>query len=410
MTSFYFSNSTYEINGESKYLEIEVTSATKNWFGKLQSLLGSLKPSISQSSTLPSRAFLDSTNKNEVEFAPPFAFIAFDYDLSEPCKIFIPLSGRHIQSRHLPIEYKVQLEDTAVSDLAKQFQRSKIVIGSALELNSPPENFQLEPVESHSSFKSNVERALAAIKTEQIKKVVLARRVIVNANRPFTPKIVIERLSNLYPTCALFSIDGFVGASPELLISKFDRKLFSQPLAGTVGRSGDEKNDQILMDELLQSEKMKNEHEIVVQSIMESLEGNYADISLPPNPEIVKLRNVCHLSTPIHFTSDNTDLNVLNYVNLLHPTPAVGGYPTNEALKIQKEIEGFDRRRYAAPIGWMDANGNGEFYVGIRSAQITGSKALMISGVGIVADSKPDSELVETQLKFQAMLSTLVRP
>ncbi len=410
MTSFFFSNSAYEISANSKYVEIEVTNGTKNWFDDLQSLLRSLRLSTSQSITSSPDVVANSAMNNDVEFAPPFAFIAFEYDLSEPCKIFIPLRGREVQKMTSSMEYKVQLEDTEVSNLAKSFGHSKIVTDSTIELNSPPENFQLDPVESHSSFKSNVETALAAIKSGQIKKVVLSRRVIVHADRPFTPTIVIERLSNLYPTCALFSIDGFVGASPELLISKFENQLFSQPLAGTVGRSGDEKNDQKLMDELLQSEKMKNEHEIVVQSIMESLQGNYKDMNMPSSPEIVKLRNVCHLSTPIHFTASKPELNVLDYVSLLHPTPAVGGYPTTEALKIQKEIEGFDRKRYAAPIGWMDANGNGEFYVGIRSAQITNSKALMISGVGIVEGSKPESELIETQLKFQAMLSTLVRP
>lgn len=230
------------------------------------------------------------------------------------------------------------------------------------------------------------------------------------ADGPLVVTDILRRLGALFPSCMLFSVDGFVGASPELLVSRLNRDVRSQPLAGTIARSGDPATDARLARELLASSKDRREHGLVVDAVASTLAPLCDRLEIPPAPAIVPLRNVAHLGTTIAGNLTTPAPTALAIARRLHPTPAVAGTPTNAALALITRLEGTTRGRYAGPVGWLDRRGNGEWAVGIRSAEIRGTRARLMAGVGIVAGSDPDDELAETQLKLQALLAVVVRP
>jgi len=241
---------------------------------------------------------------------------------------------------------------------------------------------------------------------------VLARAVDVRTPTPLVVADVVRRLRSLHPSCMVFSVEGFVGASPELLVGRNGRDVQSHPLAGTVARSGDPETDARLGASLMASTKDRWEHALVVDAIAAALTPVCPQLDVPDAPSIVPLRNVSHLGTHIQGTlpAGGPVPTALELAARLHPTPAVGGAPTARALAMIAELEPHGRGRYAGPVGWVDAAGNGEWAVGIRSAHIGGDRARMMAGVGIVADSDPEEELAETQLKLQALLAAVVRP
>jgi menaquinone-specific isochorismate synthase len=274
-----------------------------------------------------------------------------------------------------------------------------------------PDAFTLTPSLSHSDWCDLVSDATDAIDAGAFEKVVLARAVEVSANRPIVIADVVRRLQNLYPSCTTYSIDGFVGASPELLISKHGSDVVSYPLAGTTARVGDPDADAAAGAALLASEKDRAEHRLTVDGVVAALSAWCDSISVPEGPSVVALRNVTHLGTRITGTLDETTpVSVLELVAALHPTAAVGGQPSMQALRWLAQHERLDRGRYAGPVGWVNAAGDGEWWVGIRSAEIDDTRAVLRAGCGIVAGSDPMSELMESQLKLQALLAALVRP
>lgn len=274
-----------------------------------------------------------------------------------------------------------------------------------------PDDFALTSPIPHPDWCDLVARARSAITAGEFRKVVLAREVRVEANRPFVRGEVLDRLASLHPACMIFALDGFIGASPELLVSRRDRALRSHPLAGTISRSGDAHTDEEQSSRLLASGKDRHEHALVVKAVAQRLQPMCADLSVPDAPAIVALRNVAHLGTEIAGTlRDPANQTALDLVAALHPTPAVGGTPTDAALAFLQEHEGLDRGRYAGAVGWMDSRGDGDWAVAIRSAEVHGARARLFAGVGVVAGSEPDAELAETQLKLQALLAALVRP
>jgi menaquinone-specific isochorismate synthase len=234
----------------------------------------------------------------------------------------------------------------------------------------------------------------------------------VTANRPFVTSDVLSRLLALYPTCMVFRVDGFLGASPELLIERRDTHVASHPLAGTIGRSGDLATDEALIAGLLASPKERREHAYVIEDLRRILGPLCESLDVPDKPTVLELRNVSHLATRLTGVLSASPVvpSALQLVAEVHPTPAVGGTPTGEAVAYIGEVEGFDRGRYAGPVGWMDARGDGSWAIGLRSAHVAGGHATMYAGVGIVAGSRPGNELQETQLKLQALLAALVRP
>jgi menaquinone-specific isochorismate synthase len=274
----------------------------------------------------------------------------------------------------------------------------------------PPERFRLESVVSHEEWCARVGRAVAEVRRGRLEKVVLAREVVVHANRDLIVSDVLGRLRALYPSCTIFSVGGFVGASPELLASRRGAEVRSHPLAGTVARSGDPATDDSLTAALLASAKDTAEHRVVVQAVVDALSQVCAEMDVPPAPSIVSLRNVSHLGTLVKGRLGSPWPSALELAARLHPTPAVAGTPRPAALDLIAELEGMDRGRYAGPVGWVDSRGDGDWVLGIRSATIRGKRARLLAGVGIVADSDPRDELTETQLKLQALLAALVRP
>ncbi len=275
-----------------------------------------------------------------------------------------------------------------------------------------PDQFGLHPLPPHEQWCEAVAQAVAAIRDsdQTLEKVVLSRQVVVEANRPIRPAAVVARLASLYPSCMVFSMDGFVGASPELLVSRRGPAVWSQPLAGTIPRSGDPEVDRRLAAELLSSAKERQEHGLVVNEVADRLRPHCASLSVPAAPEIVPLRNVSHLGTRIGGQLLAGAPSALELALLLHPTPAVAGTPTTEALGFLRRLERVDRGRYAGPVGWVDSRGDGDWAVAIRCAELDGHRASLYAGAGVVADSTPEAELAETQLKLQALLAAVVRP
>jgi menaquinone-specific isochorismate synthase len=282
-----------------------------------------------------------------------------------------------------------------------------------VDLDAPPRSpsgFRLTAMPRHDEWCASVTEAVARIDAGELEKVVLARSVEVEADGPLDVVEILRRLRMLFPSCMVFSIDGFVGASPELLVARLGLDVRAQPLAGTVARSGDPVTDERLTRALLASAKDRHEHALVVDAVASALRPVCRWLEIPSAPAIVPLRNVAHLGTTIHGTLAVPAPSALSLARRLHPTPAVAGTPTDAALTLLGELEGSVRGHYAGPVGWVDGRGNGEWAVGIRSAEVEGNRARLMSGVGIVAGSDPDEELAETQLKLQALLAAIVRP
>jgi menaquinone-specific isochorismate synthase len=274
---------------------------------------------------------------------------------------------------------------------------------------TPPDSFRLESARTHGDFRRLVADTVTAIRTTDLDKVVLVREVTVEANRDLHAGSLHRALRRLYPSCAAFSLDGFVGASPESLVERNGLTFSSHPLAGTVGRSGDEETDAALEDALLHSDKDRIEHRVVVDAISGALRPVCAVLDVPDEPSVVRLRNVSHLGTLVTGRLARP-VSSIELAALLHPTPAVAGTPTAAALEWIRMHEQLDRGPYGGPVGWLNASGDGEWFVGIRAGLVQGTKARLFAGAGIVADSDPDEELVETQLKLQALLAAAVRP
>ncbi len=255
-----------------------------------------------------------------------------------------------------------------------------------------------------------VERATKAMAGGTLHKVVLARQIDVSADRSIDRLAVLERLRSAYPGCHIVSVDGFVAASPELLVSVAGDIVRSHPMAGTAPRGGDPTTDQRLAASLLASTKDRQEHQITIDMVHDTLLPWCSYLDYEAEPSVVAVANVQHLATMVEGRLSRPAPSVLELVAALHPTPAVAGWPRDEAVDWIAENEGFDRRRYAGTAGWVDAAGNGTWAVSIRCAEIDGPEARVWAGNGILADSDPATELAETRSKLQALLSAIVRP
>jgi menaquinone-specific isochorismate synthase len=277
-----------------------------------------------------------------------------------------------------------------------------------------PDEFRLVSSVPQAEWRAIVADAVEHIQAGELDKVVLARQIAVEADRPIDTGEVLARLLALYPACMVFRVGGFVGASPELLVERRGTQVRSQPLAGTIPRSGDLVADEALVAGLFASAKDRREHRFVIDGLRAALQPVCATLDIPDQPSILELRNVSHLATSVAgelvVGSDGGPPTALELVARLHPTAAVGGTPTAVAEAYRARHEGLDRGRYAGPVGWVDARGDGTWAVGIRSADITANRARLYAGVGIVAGSDPRAELAETQLKLQALLAAVVRP
>ncbi|GAA4391360.1 chorismate-binding protein [Actinomadura verrucosospora] len=238
--------------------------------------------------------------------------------------------------------------------------------------------------------------------TGHLGKVVLARDLTVRADTPIDARVLLQRLAARYPGCYTFSCAGMVGATPELLIRRTGGDIESLVLAGTTARGATPADDQARAARLFTSAKDREEHRYAAEMVRDALTPLCAHLTVPDEPELLTLPNVLHLASPLRGRLA-ADRSVLDVVAALHPTPAVCGTPTDTAMDLIRELEGMDRGRYAGPVGWVDARGDGEWGIALRCAEIDGTRARLFAGCGIVADSDPDAELAEARAKFRPM-------
>lgn len=273
-----------------------------------------------------------------------------------------------------------------------------------------PSHFELQPLRSPEDWCEAVTTATERLAAGAARKVVLARGVEILTDRPISPSAVLSQLRRTFPASHLFSVDGFVGATPELLVERADSVVRAHPMAGTAPRSGDPETDARLAAALLASTNTRDEHRHTIDMVHDTLLPWCSYLDEEAEPSIVAVANVQHLSTRLEGRLSEPVASVLDLVGALHPTPAVGGMPREAALALIDELEALDRGRYAGPVGWVDAKGNGTWAVGIRSAQIDGTRTRVHAGVGVVAESVAEQELAETRAKLQTMLGAIVRP
>jgi menaquinone-specific isochorismate synthase len=289
-------------------------------------------------------------------------------------------------------------------------------VASALAPVSRPQpraqEFAVRPLTPVERYLAAVTAARDAVRSGALTKAVIAREIEVSSPDPIDVHAVLLRLKATFGRSHRYSIDGFIGASPELLVAVEGSTVRSHPLAGTTPRTGDPDTDQRAAAELLASEKNQVEHRVVIDMIHDTLLPWCSYLDWEPEPSIVTVANVQHLGTAMEGHLSDPRPDAITLVRALSPTPALGGFPRNAALALIAEVEGFDRGRYGGSVGWVDAAGDGTWAVAIRCAELSDDRrtARLVGGGGIVADSEPLAELAETQAKLQAMLSAIVRP
>jgi menaquinone-specific isochorismate synthase len=272
--------------------------------------------------------------------------------------------------------------------------------------SAAPTRFVVEAPRTPEQWRAMVERALAHIAEADVEKVVLAREVLVEGDAAFDVGAIVRRLVSQQPGSFVYATEGFVGASPELLVRRAGLTVESRPMAGTAIADGDAET----LRHLAESVKDQREHRYVVDAIAEGLGPVCRELEIGAVPDIAVFGHVAHLATRFRGQLLAPAPSALDLARLLHPTPAVGGTPTARAVELVRELEGFDRGRYAGPVGWVDADGNGEWAIALRGAELDGARARLVAGAGIVAGSDPDDEWAETQAKLEPMLRALVRP
>ncbi len=278
------------------------------------------------------------------------------------------------------------------------------------DANEAPSSFSVRPSLAPDLWCAAVESATTRIRAGELDKVVLARSIDVLADADFHPGPILSHLRRTFPTSWLFSVEGFVGASPEMLVGRHGDIVRAHPMAGTAPRSGDADTDARLAAALLASSNTLAEHRHTIDMVHDTLLPWCSYLDEEAEPSIVAMANVQHLATRLEGQLSAPAASVLELVSALHPTPAVGGMPRDSALHLIDELEQLNRGRYAGPVGWVDTAGNGTWAVGIRSADINGPSVRLFAGVGVVADSDPETELAETRAKLQTMLGAIIRP
>lgn len=255
-------------------------------------------------------------------------------------------------------------------------------------------------------WEQRVAEAVRRIGAGALEKVVLARDLVARASAPVDVRWPLRRLAEEYPTCWTFHVDGLFGATPEMLVRRERGLVTSRVLAGTIRRTGDDAHDLQLAASLARSSKDLEEHEYAVRSVADALAPHCTSMNVPEAPFVLHLPNVMHLATDVAGVIDD-GAGSLELAAALHPSAAVGGTPTASATALIAELEGMDRGRYAGPVGWMDASGDGEWGIALRAGLLEGSSVRLFAGCGIVGDSDPGAELAEAQAKFVPVRNSL---
>ncbi len=335
---------------------------------------------------------------DEVGGVHPIALGVVPFEADLPCELVIPrvLVGKAIDGRQWV---------TTIDDAPPE-------LDVPARPNPRAQTFNVSPLTDIDRYLAAVVTARDAVRDGRLTKAVIAREVTVASPEQIDLHAVLLRLKATFGSSYRYSFDGFIGASPELLVSVEGNTVQSRPLAGTTPRTGDPETDQRAAAELLASEKNQIEHRVVIDMIHDTLLPWCSYLDWEPEPSVLSVANVQHLATMLEGHLSDPRPNVLELVRALSPTPALGGFPKAEALALIAEAEGFVRGNYGGAVGWVNAVGDGTWAVAIRCAELSADRhsARLVAGGGIVADSEPLSELAETQAKLQAMLSAIIRP
>ena len=266
---------------------------------------------------------------------------------------------------------------------------------------------------SDEEWSASVNASVSQIKEGKLEKVVLARDLIAHSDKEINPAALIQSLETEYPSTWLFLVDNLIGATPELLVRLSKSLVTSRVLAGTIRRTGDEERDFALAGSLAKSSKDLEEHEYAVRSVAEALEPFASSTNVPDAPFVLHLPNVMHLATDVTgvINDSASKVDIFKLIAALHPSAAVCGTPTDVARDLITELESMNRARYAGPVGWIDAHGDGEMGIALRCGQIADDRRSirLFAGCGIVAGSSAEQELAESQAKLLPMRSALTR-
>lgn len=329
----------------------------------------------------------------------PVAFAALPFDAARPATFVVPslVVGRSADGAKWVTRVGDVPDDAALTSADG-------------EPAARARRFEVTAVQDPDWWMDSVRGATKRIAEGAFEKVVLAREVRVTADAPIPRHLLLGRLRRAFPGCFSFAVGSMVGASPELLVSRAGDTVYAHPMAGTAPRGGDPTTDAELAAALLASTKDRAEHQITIDMVWETLLPFCSYVDSEPEPSVVAVANVQHLASIVEGRLSHPPASVLELVSALHPTPAVAGWPVAPALAHLRAHEDLARDTYAGAVGWVDARGNGTWAVGIRSAIVDGVTARLFAGVGVVADSDPEAELAETDAKFQAVLSAILRP
>lgn len=306
--------------------------------------------------------------------------------------------------------HDLDLAGRAATEVARLLQGGVITEERA---GTTPGSIRYEAVANPApaSWKDAVADTVTDIRSGRFEKLVLARTCRITSTTGFDTASILQRLRQRYPTCATFCLSradaAFVGATPEHLVRLHEGVVEASAIAGSIARGGSPGEDRMLARALIDSTKDRGEQAVVVRALAAALEEVCESVEVACEPEILPLENVQHLRTTLRGRL-RAQRHVLDLVRILHPTPAVGGFPREDALAAMRVREVGPRGWYAGPLGWMDETGNGEFWVALRCALLHDDEATLYAGAGIVADSDPEAELAETRLKLQPMLSALM--
>ena len=303
-------------------------------------------------------------------------------------------------------------DDTPEDLLARLERRAAELRGAPLPLldPDPADRARVASVMPPEHYEAAVARAVERIRAGELEKIVLAREVAVHAGATHDAAAVHGVLREAFPTCFVFAAGRgdatFLAASPELLLRREGLRLSTMALAGSTRRSADPAVDDHLGERLRMSAKDRSEHDIVIRRIARTLRPHAVWVAAAEEPVVVKVANIQHLATPVR-AQLASPRGAVELAGLMHPTPAVGAEPLDRGAPLIPALEGLDRGWYAGPVGWTDANEDGELCVALRCALLRAREARCYAGVGVVADSDPAAELAETEIKLQALLPVL---
>ena len=325
----------------------------------------------------------------------PVLFTSFSFDRNEESVLVIPQIVVGQRASQSWITWVGDTSQPVLRDTAETFPSGQFTFS--------------EGSLSTDAWKERVAEAIKRIGKSEVDKVVLARDLIATSATEIEPRTILKKLAEEYPSTWTFAVDGLVGATPELLLRLSRGMVTSRVLAGTISKTGDDEKDLALAASLARSSKDLEEHEYAVRSVAEALEPFCSSTNVPESPFVLHLANVMHLATDVTGALSETKQRVdaFSLLKSLHPSAAVCGTPRNIAFDIIDDIEGMNRGRYAGPVGWIDASGDGELGIALRTGQITGREIRIFAGCGIVAGSNPDKELEESAAKMIPMRSAL---